>query len=121
MPEPNAFPPRDPTCGTGATGAGGLGQPDQGQTSLLGAAQQAASAVAEAAAGLPGQVASGVSQAARRAASATAEGWDAGTEYVGDQFEGLTRWMQRNPGPALLIGLGIGFGIGFLLARGGRL
>jgi hypothetical protein len=121
MPDPNPFPPRGPTFGAGMTDFGGPGQTDPGQSSLLGTAREAASAVAQGAADLPGQVASGVSDAARRASAATAEGWDTATDYLGDQVEGLTQWMRRNPVPALCIGLGIGFGIGFLLARRGRL
>ena len=121
MPDPNPFPQRGPTFGAGTTGPGSAGQPDQGHTSVLGTAREAASAVAQEAAALPGQVACGVSQTARRASAAAAEGWDAGTDYLGDQFEDLTEWIRRHPGPALFIGLGIGFGIGFLLTRGGRL
>jgi hypothetical protein len=121
MPDPNPFPQRGPTFGAGTTGPGGPGQTDQGQSSLMGTAREAASAVAEEARALPGQVASGVSDAARRASAATAQGWDTASDYMGDQFEDLTRWMQRNPVPALCIGFGIGFGIGFLLVRGGRL
>ena len=121
MPDPNPFPQRGPTFGAGTTGPGGPGQTDTGQSSLLGTAREAASVVAQEAAALPGQMASGVSEAARRASAATADAWDTASDTMGDQFEAVTQWMRRNPVPALCIGLGIGFGIGFLLARGGRL
>jgi hypothetical protein len=110
MPDPSPFAVGGTTGGASyPTGT----PPESG--SLLQSAQDAASAVADRARDVASSVADTTEQIAGRVRDTATDAWETSSEYVGDQYDNLTRWVQRNPRTALCLGFAAGCCIGYLL------
>jgi ElaB/YqjD/DUF883 family membrane-anchored ribosome-binding protein len=84
-------------------------------SSVADKAQQAASSVAHTAEQVASSVASTTEQVASRVRDTATDAWETSSEYAGDQFGNLTRWVKRNPGTALCLGFAVGCCLGYFL------
>jgi len=55
-----------------------------------------------------------------RAQEAVSEGYDKTARTVSETYEQVKRYGSKNPGKTMLIALGIGVGLGYLLGAGSR-
>lgn len=114
MPDPSPFSATGPACGvtrpadTQGEGTSLLQSAQDAAGAVADRARDAASAVADRAQQMASSVADTTGQVASRVRDTAADAWDTTSEYAGDQFENLTRWVQRNPRTALCLGFAIG-------------